>query len=39
MISNPSEAWAEAWASYHTGVNIDAVPEYVLEFIRKAVAK
>jgi hypothetical protein len=37
MISKPSEAWAEAWASYHTGVNIDKVPEYVLEFIRKAV--
>ncbi len=38
MLSKPSEAWAEAWASYHTGVNIDKVPEYILEFIRKAVS-
>lgn len=39
MISKPSEAWAEAWASYHTGVNIDKVPEYVLEYIEKVVGK
>lgn len=36
MLKEPSEAWAEAWASYHTGINKDKVPEDVLEFIRKA---
>lgn len=39
MLSKPSEAWAEAWASYHTGVNVDKVPEEILDFIRKVAAK
>lgn len=36
MLKNPEEAWAEAWSSYHTGINVDRVPEDVLEYIRKA---
>lgn len=39
MLKTPSEAWAEAWASYHTGINVDKVPDDVLEYIRKASAK
>lgn len=39
MLKNPSEAWAEAWASYHTGINADKVPDDVLEYIRKASVK
>lgn len=39
MLANPKEAWSEAWASYHTGINIEKVPDDVLEFIRKASEK
>ena len=35
MLKNPSEAWAEAWASYHTGINVDKIPEYILDYIRR----
>ena len=37
MISKPSEAWAEAWAAYHTGAN--ELPDYIRKFIEDAVAK
>ena len=37
MISKPSEAWAEAWASYHTGKN--EIPDYIREYIEKAIVK
>lgn len=39
MLKNPTEAWAEAWASYHTGINVDKIPSDVLEFIKKASGK
>ena len=39
MLANPKEAWSEAWASYHTGINIEKVPDDVLEFIRKVSEK
>jgi hypothetical protein len=39
MLKDPHEAWAEAWASYHTGINVDKIPEEVLEYIRKASVK
>ena len=39
MLTNPEEAWSEAWASYHTGVNVDKVPDDVLDFIRKVAVK
>jgi hypothetical protein len=37
MISKPSEAWAEAWAAYHTGAN--ELPDYIRKFIEDAVTK
>lgn len=37
MISNPEEAWAEAWAAYHTGAN--ELPDYIRKFIEEVVAK
>ena len=37
MISKPSEAWAEAWAAYHTGSN--KLPDYIRKFIEDAVTK
>lgn len=37
MISKPSEAWAEAWAAYHTGTN--ELPDYIRKFIEDAVTK
>ena len=35
MLQKPEEAWAEAWASYHTGINVDKVPDYILKYIKK----
>jgi hypothetical protein len=37
MLSNPSEAWAEAWAAYHTGSN--KLPDYIREFVEAATRK
>lgn len=37
MLSNPNEAWAEAWASYHTGIN--EIPDYIKKFIVDAANK
>jgi len=31
MLKKPSEAWAEAWAAYHTGSN--TLPDYIQDFI------
>lgn len=34
MLKKPTEAWAEAWAAYHTGAN--ELPEYISKFIKDA---
>ena len=39
MLNKPSEAWAEAWASYHTGLNVDRVPDYILDYVKKVSKK
>jgi hypothetical protein len=37
MLSNLSEAWAEAWAAYHTGAN--ELPDYIRKFIEDVAMK
>jgi len=34
MLKKPSEAWAEAWAAYHT--QNPALPEYIRKYIKEA---
>lgn len=37
MLTNPNEAWAEAWAAYYTGKN--ELPDYISKFIEDVANK
>ena len=37
MLTDPDEAWAEAWAAYHTGKN--ELPDYIRKYIEDAANK